>query len=51
MLPIHEELSKLDLNNTKMEFDDTSLYPSAMWDRNTAYHKIERGFAFKPYMN
>ena len=51
MLPIHQELSKLDLNQTQMDFDATSLYPSAMWNKNSVYPKIETGFAFKPYMN
>ena len=50
MLPIHQELSKLDSNKTQMAFDATSLYPSAMWDKNSVYPKIETGFAFKPYM-
>ena len=40
MLAIHEQLSKLDLNNTKKDFDATSLYPSAMWDKNSVYPKI-----------
>ena len=34
-----------------MDFDATSLYPSAMWEENSVYPKIETGFAFKPYMN
>ena len=51
MLPIHKELSKLDLNKTQMDFDATSLYPSAMWDKNSVYAKKERGFALKPHMN
>ena len=34
-----------------MDFDSTSLYPSAMWDENSVYPKIEIGFAFKPDMN
>ena len=51
MLPIHQELSKLDSNKTRMAFDATSLYPSAMWVKNSVYPKIETGFAFKPYMN
>ena len=34
-----------------MDFDATSLYPSAMWDENSVYPKIETGFAFKPNMN
>ena len=32
MLPIHKELSKLNLDKTQTGFDPTSLYPSAMWD-------------------
>ena len=51
MLPIHKELSKLDLNKTQMCYDATSLYPSAMWDCESVYPKIETGFAFKPHMN
>ena len=34
-----------------MDFDATSLYPSAMWDGKSVYPKIESGFAFKPEMN
>ena len=30
MLPIHKELSKLNSNKTQMDYDATSLYPSAM---------------------
>ena len=51
MLPIRKELSKLDLNGTQMDFDATSLYPSAMWDQNSVYPKTESGFCFKPDMN
>ena len=51
MLSIHKELSKLNSNYTQMDFDATSLYPSAMWDENSVYPKIETGFAFKPHMN
>ena len=51
MLPIHRELCKLDSNKTQMDFDATSLYPSAMWDEKSVYPKIETGFAFKPQMN
>ena len=51
MLSIHKELSKLNSNKTQMDFDATSLYPSAMWDENSVYPKIETGFAFKPRMN
>ena len=34
-----------------MDFDATSLYPSAMWVENSVYLKIENGFAFKLYMD
>ena len=51
MLSIHKDLSKLDSNKTQMSYDATSLYPSAMWDKNSVYPKIETGFAFKPHMN
>ena len=34
-----------------MDFDATSLYPSAMWDENSVYLMIESSFAFTPHMN
>ena len=34
-----------------MDFDASSLYPSAMWDKSSVYPKIETGFAFKPALN
>ena len=51
MLPIHNKLSKLNLNKTQMCYDGNSLYPRAMWDCNSVYPKIETGFVFKPHMN
>ena len=51
LLPIHKKLSKLDSNKTQMDYDATSLYPSAMWDENSLHPKIATGFAFKPNMN
>ena len=50
-LAIHKKLQKLNLNEVTMDFDATSLYPSAMWHENSVYPKIETGFAFKPHMN
>ena len=50
-LSIHKKLQKLDINDVMMDFDATSLYPSAMWDQNSVYPKIETRFAFKPHMN
>ena len=34
-----------------MDFDATSLYPSAMWDENSVYSRIENVFAFIPHTN
>ena len=54
MLPIREQLSKFVLKKTQMKFDATSftsLYPSAMWDIDSVFPKIETGYTFKPYMN
>ena len=50
-LPIHKKLQKLNHNDVMMDFDATSLYPSAMWDQNSVYPKIKNGFAFKTHMN
>ena len=50
-LSIHEKIQKLNLNDVMMDFVATSLYPSAMWDGNSAYAKTESGFAFSPHMN
>ena len=51
MLPIHKELSKLNLKKTQMCYDGNSLYPSAMYDCESVYPKIETGFVFRPHMN
>ena len=51
MLPIHKQLSKLEQNKTQIDYDATSLYPSAMCDDISVYPKIEAGFDFKPDMN
>ena len=50
-LQIHKKIQKLNLNDVMMDFDATSLYPSAMWDENSVYPKIETGFTFEPHMN
>ena len=44
MLPIHEQLSKLNLNNIQLDFDATSSYPSAMWDNDSVYPEMGTGF-------
>ena len=44
-------MSKLGSSKTQMDYHANSLYPSAMWDENSVYRKLETGFAFKPHMN
>ena len=39
MLQIHKEFSNLDSNKIQMDFDATSLYPSAMLDESSVYPK------------
>ena len=34
-----------------MDYDGTSLYPSAMWDDDSIYPKTETGYAFTADMN
>ena len=51
ILPIHKKSQKLNLNDVMMDFDATSLHPSAMWDENSLYPKVETGFVFKTHMN
>ena len=45
-LTLHNKLKESDLNEAGMDFDATSSYPTAMWDRKPVYPKIESGFAF-----
>ena len=51
ILPTHERLSNNDLNETQMDYDATSLYPSDMMDEKSVYPEIEVGYSFKPHMN
>ena len=48
---MHEHLQTLNLRNVMMDFDASSLYPSAMWDKKSVYPKMETGFTSKPHMN
>ena len=50
-IPIHSKLKKLSFSNVLMNFDATSLYPSAMWDDESIYPRIETGYPFTPDMN
>ena len=44
--PIHQLIRQLKINELLWDFDCISLYPSAIWDKNSIYSKIESGFAF-----
>ena len=50
-LDISKKLKALNRDDLLMAFDATSLYPSAMYDENSTYPKIETGYAFTPEMN
>ena len=51
-LPISMKLKQFNRDDLLMAFDATSsLYPSAMYDENSIYPKIETGFAFTKDMN
>ena len=45
-LPIHNKLKNLDIDNVLMNFDGVSLYPSAMWDDESIFPRIETGYPF-----
>ena len=52
-LPIHQligQIKKIELL-LLWDFDCATLYPSAVWDKNTIYPKIETGFVFVKHMN
>ena len=50
-LPIHQLIKQIKLDELLWDFDAVSLYPSAMWDENSIYPKIEAGYAFTRDMN
>ena len=50
-LPIHQLISQLKIIELLWDFDCVSLYPSAMWVKNSIYPKKETGYAFKKHMN
>ena len=45
-LPIHQLVQRLSLGDLMWDFDCVNLYPSAMWDENGIYPKIETGYVF-----
>ena len=40
----------MKINELLWDFDCVSLYPSAMWGKNSIYPKIETGYAFEKHM-
>ena len=45
-LRLHEIIKQIELNHLLWDLDAVSLYPSAMWDENSLYPRIETGYAF-----
>ena len=50
-LRLHKSIQRIELIHLLWDFDAVSLYPSAMWDENSIYPRIETGYAFKPHLN
>ena len=50
-LPIHQLIKQIKLDELLWDFDAVSLYPSAMWDENSIYPRIETGYVFTTEMN
>ena len=48
-LTVHNKLKKIVRKEVGMDFDGTSLYANAMWDKSLLYPKKESGFAFKSH--
>ena len=50
-LPIHQLIKQIKLDELLWDFDANSLYPTAMWDENNIYPRIETGYAYTRDMN
>ena len=50
-LRLHEKIKRIELFHLLWDFDAVSLYPSAVWDKNSIYPKIETGYADEKHMN
>ena len=48
---IHQKIKKIDLKEIGMDYDATSLYPSAIWDEKSVYPKKKSGSAFEPLLH
>ena len=50
-LELHKLIKQIKITHLLWDFDANSLYPSAMWDENSIYPRIETGYAFTRDMN
>ena len=50
-LRLHKITKPIELIHLLWDFDAVSLYPSAMWDENSIYPRIETGYAYIRVMN
>ena len=50
-LPIHQLIKQIKLDELLWDFDALSVFPSAMWDENSVYPRIETSYAFTPDVN
>ena len=50
-LRLHKIIIRIELIHFLWDFDAVSLYPSAMWDENSIYPRIETGYALTRDMN
>ena len=50
-LRLHKIIKRIELFHLLWDFDAVSLYPSAMWDENSIYPRIEKGYAYTRDMN
>ena len=50
-LRLHKIIKRIELIHLLWDFDAVSLYPSALWDENSIYPRIETGYVFTGDMN
>ena len=50
-LRLHKIIKRIELIELLWDFDAVSLYPSAMWDENSIYPRIETGYDYTRDMN
>ena len=50
-LRLHQLIKQIKIDELLWVYDAISLYPSAMWDENNIYPRIETGYAFTKDMN